>query len=88
MFKCYQMNYDGTNLKAVHARTKKEALVLLGTTAYQFKRYGFITFETLPTYGEAYYKLIGNWDDGYYPWRTLRYSLRHTEDGVPYYNEN
>jgi hypothetical protein len=79
------MNDDGTNMKAVHARTKKKALALLETTAYEFKNYGFTTFENLPSYGEVYYKPIDTFNDVYYPWRTTRYRLRYDDNGMGFY---
>jgi hypothetical protein len=88
MFKCYQMNWDGTNYAAVHARTKKKALELLGTTAYQFKNYGNDeTYDDLPSFGEVYYRPISLWgsDKDVYPWRLTRYRLRHDDQGSSYY---
>jgi hypothetical protein len=83
MFKCYIVNCDGTNYAAAHARTKAEALKLLGVTVYTFKNYGYETFEDLPSYGEVYYKPITYNDE--YPWRKERYHLRHDDRGRPYY---
>jgi hypothetical protein len=87
MFKCYIINLDGTNYAAVHARTKAEALKLLGTTRYQFDGYGHTNFEDLPTYGEVYYRpiTIHGPDLSRYPWRKTRYHLRHDEQKRPIY---
>jgi hypothetical protein len=78
------MNYDGTNYAAVHARTKAEALKLIGTTRYQFKENGHETFEDLPSFGEVYYKPISNYVHKL-PWRKNRYFLRHDDKGNSYY---
>lgn len=87
MFKTYQMNVDGTNIAAVTTLTKKDALAKLGVSRYVFDDYGHFTYNELPSFGEVYYKpitVMGPATDKY-PWRALRYRLRHDDQGRPFY---